>query len=204
MCSILRSVRALALGIVGGFLLIGAVAISSDAPEANASGWPCEPPSLSGGGPCLAHFYGVNMVATFTVPYPVIVQWNFDSQVLFYGYPQTGHAVEVIHMQHAVWTTQDWPPGEVFAVQATWIEGYILNSGCWPSCTLLGMPIGPDYRSPYDFDHQRTFSNLFIVSDGATKARASAGVSPVGGFSSAYNHTRNECKHLSADGAFGC
>ena len=202
-----RGYAARATLLVALFLATFLIGAGTDVKDANAQGWACEPPANSGGGPCIAHSYETGIVAQFgSGGFPVAAAWNFDSQVWFYGFPQNQHAVEVIQLQHAVWTSSTWPSGTWSAGQNTWVEGYVINSwNCSSSpCTLISMPLGSNYRSGGQFDYQNIFSNVMVVSDFGSKARESAWLVPSGGYTYALNYYRNHCKTPSAAGVGNC
>jgi hypothetical protein len=176
------------------------LAFSSAPRSARAYGWPCEPPAQGGSGPCIAHFYGVNMVAIVVVNgLPIAVSWNFDSQVYFYGFPQNPNEVQVTQLQHAVWTSQVWPYHTWSAGQTTWVEGVRFGS-CPSGCVLIWMPIGANYDYPNDFDYQLMYPNQSIWSDFGTKAHATAAIYPASGGGGGFNNSRNECKNVGANG----
>jgi hypothetical protein len=187
----------LAVGL-GMFALIAA----RDADRVEAIGDYCETNE------CLAQSYGYNMTASFTTGgYPVVATWNYISNTYFQAWPVNGKQSEVHWIDHRVWSSAWWPDGTWSVAQTTIYEGtnaWIL--GCtYSTCWLAYLGLGSDYSSG-DFDYR----NLVYWNVGQYpwgdhgKSRATAGLYPTGGASSAINNTRSSCKNLTSTGATDC
>lgn len=189
-------------------LLLGAAVASLAAiaglakPETVAAHhYPCHTPNA-----CTAHFYGYGMWASFSVEgFPIYAQWNFTSTTSYQAWPQSGHATEIYHVNHSLYTTASWPSGTWNRSQWTTWSGLQL----WkiPSQQSYSAAIGPNAWAPSEFSHSLSgYISPVLVFDNEAKTNARASFYPAGGASSASNNVRDQCKKLTVNGAvaIGC
>lgn len=166
--------------ILVGLVLFVAVLFSvGGISDAEASGYPCEPPSHGGYGPCYAEFWAFNVTATFMQDgFWLPVLWNWESYNHFYGFPQSGHEAELISTSHRVYTTYFYPQGTFYFGLYTELWGTRFNIiNCFQILCRLSY-LGP---GPWPTHYNEIAYAPRPYGDTQTRVRAGGSIYPQGG-----------------------